>query len=112
MARRKPDGNLSLFKKEIPKMPERYYSGDKPNANLRANVGQHVRERPYDPADWRLQRARLRKTHRDHQAHGDLQHAYLLVEVAAAQKAKEVARPQTSEVSKTSEVSTGTLTLS
>ena len=105
MARRKPDGNLSLFKKEIPKMPEGYYSGDKPNPKLRANVGQHVRERPYDPADWRLQRARLRQAHRDHQAHGDLQHAYLLVEVAAGQKAKEVARPQTSEVS------TSTLTL-
>jgi len=39
----------SLFKKEVPKMPEGYYSGDKPNPNLRAFVEQHVKERPYDP---------------------------------------------------------------
>ena len=36
MARRKSDGNLPLFKKDIPKMPEGYYSGDKPNPNLPA----------------------------------------------------------------------------
>jgi len=39
----------SLFKKEVPKMPEGYYSGDKPNPNLRAFVEQHIKERPYDP---------------------------------------------------------------
>jgi len=39
----------SLFKKEVPKMPEGYYSGDKPNPNLRAFVERHVKERPYDP---------------------------------------------------------------
>jgi len=38
-----------LFKKDIPKMPEGYYSGDKPNPNLRAFVEAHVKERPYDP---------------------------------------------------------------
>ncbi|MDI9570610.1 MAG: DNA methyltransferase [Pseudomonadota bacterium] len=38
-----------LYKKDIPKMPEGYYSGDKPNPNLRAFVEQHVKERPYDP---------------------------------------------------------------
>jgi len=38
-----------LFKREIPKMPEGYYSGDKPNPNLRAFVEAHLRERPYDP---------------------------------------------------------------
>ena len=38
-----------LFKKEVPKMPEGYYSGDKPNPNLRAFVEQHIKERPYDP---------------------------------------------------------------
>ena len=39
----------SLFKKEAPKMPEGYYSGDKPNPNLRAFVDQHIKERPYSP---------------------------------------------------------------
>jgi len=39
----------SLFKKRVPQMPEGYYSGDKPNPNLRAFVEQHVKERPYDP---------------------------------------------------------------
>jgi DNA modification methylase len=29
-------------------MPEGYYSGDKPNPNLRAFVEQHLKERPYD----------------------------------------------------------------
>lgn len=52
MARKnKPDleqGNL--FKAEIPKMPEGYYSGDKPNPNLKAFVEQHLKEKPYDPA--------------------------------------------------------------
>lgn len=49
MARRKSDGTMSLFEKDIPKMPEGYYSGDKPNPNLRAFVEQHIKERPYDP---------------------------------------------------------------
>jgi len=39
----------SLFKKDVPKMPESYYSGDKPNPNLRAFVEQHIKDRPYDP---------------------------------------------------------------
>lgn len=39
----------SLFNKKVPQMPEGYYSGDKPNPNLRAFVEQHVKERPYDP---------------------------------------------------------------
>jgi DNA modification methylase/predicted RNA-binding Zn-ribbon protein involved in translation (DUF1610 family) len=38
----------SLFKKRVPQMPEGYYSGDKPNPNLRAFVEQHIKERPYD----------------------------------------------------------------
>lgn len=49
---KKRNNNLeqaSLFKREIPKMPEGYYSGDKPNPNLRAFVEAHLRERPYDP---------------------------------------------------------------
>ncbi len=33
----------------VPRMPEGYYSGDKPNPNLRAFVEQHLKERPYDP---------------------------------------------------------------
>jgi len=36
-------------KRTIPKMPEGYYSGDKPNPNLRAFVQKHLAERPYDP---------------------------------------------------------------
>jgi len=36
-------------KKRIPKMPEGYYSGDKPNPNLRAFVEAHLAERLYDP---------------------------------------------------------------
>ena len=39
----------NFFKKELPKMPEGYYSGDKPNPNLRAFVEAHVKEHPYDP---------------------------------------------------------------
>jgi 16S rRNA G966 N2-methylase RsmD len=33
----------------VPQMPEGYYSGDKPNPNLRAFVQKHLAERPYDP---------------------------------------------------------------
>ena len=39
-----------LFKQTVPKMPEGYYSGDRPNPNLAAFVEQHMRENPYDPA--------------------------------------------------------------
>jgi DNA modification methylase len=39
-----------MFSPKVPnKMPEGYYSGDKPNPNLRAFVEQHIKERPYDP---------------------------------------------------------------
>jgi DNA modification methylase len=34
---------------EVPKMPEGYYSGDKPNPNLRKFVEEHLKEKPYDP---------------------------------------------------------------
>ena len=34
--------------KEVPTMPEGYYSGDQPNPNLRAFVEKHLKERPYD----------------------------------------------------------------
>jgi len=49
MAKKYDSQIRSLFKKEVPKMPEGYYSGDKPNPNLRAFVEQHIKERPYDP---------------------------------------------------------------
>lgn len=39
-----------LFNTSVPKMPEGYYSGDKPNPNLRAFVEEHIKEHPYDPA--------------------------------------------------------------
>ena len=35
--------------KEPPKIIEEYYSGDKPNPNLKTFVEQHLREKPYDP---------------------------------------------------------------
>jgi DNA modification methylase len=36
-------------RRPVPQMPEGYYSGDKPNPNLRAFVQTHLAERPYDP---------------------------------------------------------------
>jgi hypothetical protein len=39
----------SLFTPNVPVMPEGYYSGDKPNPNLRAFVERHMAEHPYDP---------------------------------------------------------------
>jgi DNA modification methylase/DNA-directed RNA polymerase subunit RPC12/RpoP len=51
MAKKKFDPReKSLFKDDVPKMPEGYYSGDKPNPNLRDFVERHVKENPYDPA--------------------------------------------------------------
>jgi hypothetical protein len=38
-----------MFRPRVSKMPEGYYSGDKPNPNLRAFVEQHIKERSYDP---------------------------------------------------------------
>ena len=38
-----------MFEKKVPQMPEGYYSGDKPNPNLRAFVERHIMENPYDP---------------------------------------------------------------
>ncbi len=53
MGRKKKDeGTPDLFVPEpptVPKMPEGFYSGDKPNPNLRNFVEEHVKERPYDP---------------------------------------------------------------
>lgn len=40
----------SMFKSKVPKMPEGYYSGDKPNPHLRDFVEAHLKEKPYDPA--------------------------------------------------------------
>ena len=45
-----PRAQSTYFKTSVPKMPEGYYSGDKPNPNLRAFVEQHLKEKPYDPA--------------------------------------------------------------
>jgi len=49
MSKRKPRQISLNGKKQIPKMPEGYYSGDKPNPNLRAFVEQHIKDNPYDP---------------------------------------------------------------
>jgi len=38
-----------MFQPKVPQMPEGYYSGDKPNPNLRAFVEAHLREKPYNP---------------------------------------------------------------
>lgn len=51
MAKKKDSTTQELFNKAVPKMPEGYYSGDKPNSNLRAFVEQHLRENPYDAAN-------------------------------------------------------------
>lgn len=37
-----------LFKQTVPKMSDGFYSGDKPNPNLRAFVEKHLKEEPYD----------------------------------------------------------------
>jgi len=39
----------NLFSSDVPQMPEGYYSGDKPNPNLKAFVEAHLQENPYDP---------------------------------------------------------------
>ena len=50
MPKRTPAATLPLIPQPaVPQMPDGYYSGDKPNANLRAFVEQHLREKPYDP---------------------------------------------------------------
>ncbi len=49
MAKKYASQTGDLYKKDVPKMPEGYYSGDKPNPNLRAFVEEHLKERPYDP---------------------------------------------------------------
>ena len=52
MAKKKDTQTQELFTQPVvPKMPEGYYSGDKPNLNLRAFVEQHLREKPYDSAN-------------------------------------------------------------
>jgi DNA modification methylase len=38
-----------LYRQTVQRMPEGYYSGDRPNPNLRAFVEAHLRENPYDP---------------------------------------------------------------
>lgn len=50
MAKSKDTTTQEMFTKAAPRMPEGYYSGDKPNPNLRAFVEQHLHEKPYDPA--------------------------------------------------------------
>jgi DNA modification methylase len=40
----------NVTQNKILKMPEGYYSGDKPNPNLQKFVEDHMREHPYDPA--------------------------------------------------------------
>jgi len=35
--------------KEVPTIPEGYYSGDQPNPNLQSFVEEHLKEHPYDP---------------------------------------------------------------
>ncbi len=49
MKSEKDQKQTDAFRREVPKMPEGYYSGDQPNPNLRAFVEEHIRENPYDP---------------------------------------------------------------
>jgi DNA modification methylase len=51
----KTTGRQMSFASTVPKaskssMSDDYYSGDKPNPNIRAFVEQHLKEKPYDPA--------------------------------------------------------------
>ena len=52
MAGRKSDGNFPLFKKDIPKMPEGYYSGNKPIETTKAtaiyNMHTYWSKKPHD----------------------------------------------------------------
>ncbi len=50
---KKPDNikQDAMFKSTVPRMPEGYYSGDKPNPNLRAFVEEHLQEKLYDPVN-------------------------------------------------------------
>ena len=57
------------FEKDLPRMPDGYYSGDKPNPNLRAFVEQHRRERPYHPETDDYVVPAFDKTYRDYQSH-------------------------------------------
>jgi len=41
---------IGYFNSAVPMMPEGYYSGDKPNPNLRTFVTAHIKEHPFDPA--------------------------------------------------------------
>ncbi|MCL5958694.1 MAG: hypothetical protein M1358_05135 [Chloroflexi bacterium] len=49
MAKKSNHLQTSFIHNEIPNMPDGYYSGDKPNPNLRAFVEAHIKEQPYDP---------------------------------------------------------------
>lgn len=40
-----------LFTTSVTEIPEGYYSGDKPNSNLKKFVEEHIKERPYSPKD-------------------------------------------------------------
>lgn len=61
MASKRDTQSQNLFKKTVPEMPDGYYSGDKPNPNLRAFVEQHLKERPYDPITDRYSRSSFDK---------------------------------------------------
>jgi len=50
MARKKDPKQLTLqAKKPVARMSDGYYSGDKPNPNLRNFIENHLKERPYNP---------------------------------------------------------------
>jgi len=49
MTKKRDSQTSNLLKEDVPKMPEGYYSGDKPNPNLRDFVEQHIKDWPYDP---------------------------------------------------------------
>lgn len=51
MAKRRDTATQDMYKKENHKMPEGYYSGDKPNPNLRAFVEQHIQTNLRDGID-------------------------------------------------------------
>jgi|GEM_PF-841718 len=72
MARKYDPQAGSLFKKEVPEMPEGYYSGDKPNSTLRNFVTSHMTTIPvpdnYSPAPY-LSTIKASKAHAVYNMH-------------------------------------------
>ena len=80
MAKRNETG--TLFPNQSIVLPEGYYSGDKPNPNLRAFVEAHCMSGPTTRRRIDYNVPAFDQADQDDQGHGHLQHAHLLVEEA------------------------------